>query len=272
MDAAAVSTLRVREGWQGHLDPPVTGEELARLAEATDEELGGYARACRDYCDRVRPEDLVGNLAGHQALHELVVWPSLREGLRFGDRVLDFPCVIGRVTALALKAVDSDLGKAGHAVGVDVSRPALARAAQIVPGATFLEIPGTGALPFPPACFDAVVSMVALQHLQFFPVRHRYFLEFARVLVPGGRLLVQLNADDAGDCIRWFRRGRWDHYLLPDVVCNEAEIRAYLPAVGFEVGRTWSSEMDTAAVSWERRERGRADGWLWVLATRRPDP
>ena len=137
-----MSTLRVREGWQGHLDPPVTGEELARLAEATDEELGGYARACRDYCDRVRPEDLVGNLAGHQALHELVVWPSLREGLRFGDRVLDFACGIGRVTALALKAVDSDLGKAGHAVGVDVSRPALARAAQIVPGATFLEIPG----------------------------------------------------------------------------------------------------------------------------------
>jgi SAM-dependent methyltransferase len=250
----------------------VTADQVDLLARTTDAEIQGYARACREYCEAIPTENLVGNLPGQMALHHLVVQPALHE-LRFGDRVLDFACGIGRITALALHTVDSDIGKAGHVVGVDVSRIALARATQIVPGATFVAIPGDGSLPFPPESFDAVVSTIALQHLQFFPVRHRYFQEFARVLRPEGRLLVQLNADDSGKHVRWFERGDPSSYAGPgDVVCNEEEIGAYLPLVGFAQQKVWRTEMDTTAVSWDRRERGRPDGWLWVHARRRPGP
>ena len=240
------------------------------LAEATDAEIRGYAQACREYCEAIPVEHLVGNLSGHLALHERVVLPGLREAIHGGENVLDFACGIGRVTALA---VDLTAFSGGRVVGADISQPALARAAQIVPRATFVDIPGDGSLPFPPESFDVIVSMIALQHLQFFPVRHRYFLEFARVLRPDGRLLVQLNADDSGKHVRWFERGDPGSYAGPgDVVCGESEIRAYLPLVGFAPEKLWRTEMDTTAVSWERRERGRPDGWLWVLATRRPGP
>lgn len=246
----------------------VTSDQVARLAMATQEELQGYARSCRDFCEAVPAETLVGNLPGQLALHQRVVLPALREAIHGGENVLDFACGIGRLTALA---VDLTVFSGGRVAGADVSRTALARAAQIVPRATFVDIPGDGSLPFPPESFDVVVSTIALQHLQFFPVRHRYFREFARVLRPDGRLLVQLNADDSGRHVRWFERGDPGSYAGPgDVVCGEAEITAYLPLVGFAPEKLWRTEMDTTAVSWERRERGLADGWLWVHARRRP--
>jgi len=251
----------------------LTPAALEEVVGATDAEIQGYARACREYCEAIPTENLVGNLPGQMALHHLVTRPAMQQALQFGDRVLDFACGIGRLTALAMAAADSDIGMAGHVVGVDVSRTALARAAQIAPRATFVAIPGDGSLPFPPECFDVVISTIALQHLQFFPVRHRYFLEFARVLVPDGRLLIQLNADDSGKHVRWFERGDPSSYAGPgDVVCNEEEIEAYLPLVGFAQQKVWRTEMDTTAVSWERREHGRADGWMWVHARRRLGP
>jgi SAM-dependent methyltransferase len=45
------------------------------------------------------------------------------------------------------------------------------------------------ALPFPDSSFDAVVSMLALMHIPLTD-RERVFSEVARVLKPGGRLLV----------------------------------------------------------------------------------
>jgi len=237
---------------------------ISRLADATEEEITQYATVCRAYCESVDPEALVGNLSGHMALQERIVRPSLHKVIKDHDSVLDFACGIGRLTRVVWDYCL--IHRVGHVVGVDVSRRALARAAQIVPRATFVAIPGDGSLPFPPESFSVVVSTIALQHIQFFPVRHRYFREFARVLRPGGHLLVQLNADDSGKHIRWFERGTPDLYTAPDVVCTEEEIGGYLPQVGFTVHETWRTEMDTAAVSWERRETGKPDGWLWVWA------
>jgi SAM-dependent methyltransferase len=244
----------------------ITADQVTRIAQATDAEIQGYARACREYCEAIPTENLVGNLPGQMALHHLVTRPALHGIVECGNQVLDFACGIGRVTDLICY-------RAGYGVGVDVSRTALGRAVQIVPRATFVAIPGDGSLPFPPESFDVVVSTIALQHLQFFPVRHRYFLEFARVLRSDGHLLIQLNADDSGKHVRWFERGDPNSYAGPgDVVCGEEEIRAYLPLVGFAQQKVWRTEMDTTAVSWDRRERGRPDGWLWVHARRRPGP
>lgn len=249
------------------MEKHLKGREVTQLAEATDAEIQGYAQACREYCERIPVEHLVGNLSGQLALHHRIVIPALQQVLKGRDRVLDFACGIGRVTKLALEVFSC------RTVGVDVSRTALARAAEILPGATFVLIPGDGSLPFPPGSFDAVVSTIALQHLQFFPVRHRYFVEFARVLRPDGCLLVQLNGDDSGKHTAWFERGDPSSYAGPgDVVCNESEMYAYLDLVGFDLQGVWRTEMDTTAVSWDRRERGRADGWLWAHARRRPGP
>lgn len=223
------------------------------------DELLAYVRACRGFTEFITPESLVGNLSGHLALHRSIVRPALASVIRPGDRVLDLGCGLGRVSRLLV-----DLG--ARVVGIDISRFALARAAEIVPEATFVWVVGTGELPFPPESFEAVVSTITFQHLQYFPVRHRYFQEVRRVLVDRGRLLAQLSADDSGPHIRWFERGDPSLYLAPDVVCNEEEIRQYLQAVGFEVPRLWRTPQDTARVSWERHLTGRADGWLWVHA------
>jgi SAM-dependent methyltransferase len=156
-------------------------------------------------------------------------------------------------------------------IGVDVSRQALARAVQCCREAFFVRIHGDGALPFPPSAFDAVVSTIALQHIQFFPVRHRYFLEFGRIVRLGGRLVIQLNADDSGKHIRWFERGTPDEYLAPDVVCDEAEICAYLEHLSWHVLKTERTPNDTEKVSWKRTITGRPDSWLWVVAERGRD-
>jgi SAM-dependent methyltransferase len=106
-----------------------------------------------------------------------VVWEILGR-LPVGD-ALDAACGTGRHTAF--------LASAGHrVVGVDSSPDMLAVARSRVPDVTFCggEL---ARLPFPDGRFDLVVCALALAHVESLePV----FAEFARVLRPGGRLVV----------------------------------------------------------------------------------
>ncbi len=99
-------------------------------------------------------------------------------------RVLDAGCGTGRNLV--------DLAAAGPAVGVDVSLRALAfarrrRAAPLVCGSV-------AALPFRPGVFDGALSRDVLYMV---PDDARAAGELARVLAPGGRLLVSSPALDA---------------------------------------------------------------------------
>src|SRR3990172_2023790 len=242
-------------------DSIMTRLEAEQLAMASDEEITQYAAQCCAHGNAVSAETLTGNWVGHLAMHHDVVVPALHRLDRRG-RTMDFACGAGRLSLL--------MGGMGfrQVVGVDSSCAALARAAQVAHDEVFVRILGDGTLPFPPECFDNVVSMIAIQHIQFFPVRWRYFREFRRVLRPDGRLLIQVNADDRGPDIGWFERGRSDRYVAPDCVTDEAELERSLLAAGFQPLEMWRTPMDTVNVSWETNLTGRKDGWLWVLAAK----
>lgn len=95
-------------------------------------------------------------------------------------RVLDFGCGIGQASRI--------FAEAGHeVVGVDISTPAVLHARENAPNATFETVAHEGALPFPDQVFDACYCSEVIEHL--FDIRG-FFDEMARVLVPGGLLLL----------------------------------------------------------------------------------
>ena len=101
-----------------------------------------------------------------------------------GGRVLDLGCGTGYGTA-------SLVGVASDVVGVDVSGEAIEIATEAfgTSGAEFRRVadPSRNALPFGDASFDAVLSFQVIEHLDR---PGAYLAEAARVLVPGGVLLL----------------------------------------------------------------------------------
>jgi SAM-dependent methyltransferase len=91
-------------------------------------------------------------------------------------------------------------------VGIDGSAPLLAAARRTVPGIDFVEADLQGALPLPDRSFDVALACLVLHDLR--PVA-RATAELARVLRPGGRLLVvDLNAYYAHPVGSWTRTWR----------------------------------------------------------------
>jgi ubiquinone/menaquinone biosynthesis C-methylase UbiE len=105
-----------------------------------------------------------------------------------GERVLDVACGTGIVTRLVAPYV----GSTGHVVGLDLDagRLAVARALPPAPGVVveWREVDAL-ALPFAEAVFNLVCCQ---QGLQFFPDRPAALREMHRVLVPGGRLVLNV--------------------------------------------------------------------------------
>jgi len=111
------------------------------------------------------------------------------------DRVLDVACGAGALVIQVAPRVE-------RAVGVDISdgmleiarsRLRAAEEDQPLPNIEFLQGP-SDALPFADASFTAVVCTTALHH---FPDAQRSIDEMARVLEPGGRLVIGDMCRDA---------------------------------------------------------------------------
>ncbi len=105
-----------------------------------------------------------------------------------GERVLDVACGTGVVTRLVAPLV----GAAGRIVGQDLNagRIAVARSLSSVSGVTIeWQESDVGALPIPDATFDLVCCQ---QGLQFFPDRLAALRQMYRLLVPGGRLALNV--------------------------------------------------------------------------------
>jgi arsenite methyltransferase len=116
---------------------------------------------------------------------------------RGDERVLDVGCGRGLFLVAAAKRLD----KGGRAVGVDLwqaedlagnSPDATLANARLEGVADRVEVRTGDArqLPFPDASFDTVVSSVALHNIYDEPGRRQAIVEIARVLKPGGQVLI----------------------------------------------------------------------------------
>ena len=120
------------------------------------------------------------------------------------------------------------LQRYGHVVGVDLAAEALEFGSQRLPGV--LARGSVLALPFANASFDLVTSFDVLYH-RAVPDEHPALRETARVLRPGGRLLIRLPAYE-------FLRSKHDRAVHTRRRYTAAAARALLEAADFVVERT----------------------------------
>ncbi|WP_436928095.1 class I SAM-dependent methyltransferase [Halosimplex amylolyticum] len=147
--------------------------------------------------------------ADREPAAELPFVESIAADLPDGARVLDAGCGGGR-------AVLETLGDEYEAVGVDVSSAQLALADERAPAARLVR----GDLARLPVDDDAVDALTALHSVIHVPREHHeaVFREFARVLRPGGRLLLTTGVGewegetddwlDSGAGMQWSFHGR----------------------------------------------------------------
>jgi demethylmenaquinone methyltransferase/2-methoxy-6-polyprenyl-1,4-benzoquinol methylase len=139
-------------------------------------------------------------------------------GLRSGDLLIDVACGTGDLAALAAAA-------GARAVGVDFAPAMLARARG---RGAFLVRGDASALPLRRACAHAVTCGFALRNVvEIGPV----LAEAARVLCPGGRLVLLEVASPRAPLLRWAHR-LYFHGLVPllGALLAERAAYAYLPA------------------------------------------
>jgi arsenite methyltransferase len=156
-----------------------------------------------------------------------------------GGVALDVGCGPGSVTASLARAAGPD----GLALGVDISKPMLARAvrAQAGPQTGFM-LADAQRLPLRDETVDAVVSIAALQLI---PDPAAALSEMGRVLRPGGRLAVMVPT--AGPAARFWRN-------LPTAgahVFGEDELGDILEDRGFTRVRT----TNFGSIQWVRGKR-----------------
>jgi SAM-dependent methyltransferase len=142
-------------------------------------------------------------------------------------RVLDAGCGPGR-------PVLAELTDEASAVGLDISGEQLRLAAENAPEASLVAGDMT-ALPFADETFDAVVAFWSLIHVPL--ADHPAVIEeFARVLRPGGRLLVCEGTERwVGENPDWLDSGvemAWE-------IAGAEATREQLREAGFEVTDSW---------------------------------
>jgi ubiquinone/menaquinone biosynthesis C-methylase UbiE len=105
-----------------------------------------------------------------------------------GDAVLDVGCGTG---TLAMK-VSRRVGRAGRVVGIDPGTEQIARARSKAARRNLpieFQIGVIEQLPFPDQTFEVVFSTLMMHHLPA-PLKRQGLAEIARVLKPGGRLVI----------------------------------------------------------------------------------
>jgi SAM-dependent methyltransferase len=147
-----------------------------------------------------------------------------------GDRALDLGCGAGTFAAM--------LAAAGAVVtGVEVAEAALSRARAAHPELDFRLVPLDGPLPFDDGEFDLIWASEVIEHVAD---TERWLQEVARVLAPGGRLLVttpnhpraalaargiEHYSEPFGDHLHLYTRGSLAT-ALTDLGFQQVEVRA----------------------------------------------
>ncbi|MBI3847791.1 MAG: class I SAM-dependent methyltransferase [Planctomycetes bacterium] len=110
-------------------------------------------------------------------------------------RLLDWGCGCGRLTSFLIR---DGIGESIH--GCDVEPELVAWCATNLAPGRFVQSPDDPPLPYDDGSFDVVVNYGTLTNLQ--PARQMAWLrELARVLAPGGHLLVSVNGEFAADYV-----------------------------------------------------------------------
>lgn len=159
--------------------------------------------------------------------------------LAVGERVLDVACGTGILARLAARVV----GRTGKTVGTDLNEGmlAMARTAAGLPDGPPIEWrpSDAAALPFPDASFDVVLCQYGLE---FFADRAAGVREMARVLGPGGRLVLRvwrtLDRQPFYQALvealeRHLRAGVGTPILKAFSLADPAELRSLVAAGGF---------------------------------------
>ena len=105
-----------------------------------------------------------------------------------GEQVLDVGCGTGTLAMAAARRV----GRAGHVTGIDPASDQIARATSKTARHHLpidFQIGVIEQLPFPDSTFDVVFSTLMMHHLPA-PLKRQGLAEIARVLKPGGRLVI----------------------------------------------------------------------------------
>ncbi|GAA1299804.1 class I SAM-dependent methyltransferase [Saccharothrix xinjiangensis] len=261
-----IEGIALLRAFTGRHDRDFTAARLAEVRRLLDDESLAHAGVDVDPVGPVegyrvwsRTYDQPGN--GAFALDEPVVG-ELLDALPAGD-ALDAACGTGRYARM--------LADRGHrVVGVDSSPDMLARARTRVPEGRFM-LGDLGRLPVGDAAVDLVTCGLALTHV---PALGPVFAEFARVLRPGGRLVVaDVHPESVG-------RGSIPSHRGPDGRARRVAsyqhlvgdyLRAALPA-GLQVRRCEEPLLpvrgEGAAAA---EEPGPWELWPWSLAGLVPD-
>ena len=149
-------------------------------------------------------------------------------GLRRGERVLDVACGTGVVARAAAERV----GRTGRVAGVDINAAMLgvARALPAGAGASIGWVQGSAlSLPFAEAVHDVVLCQLGLQ---FVPDRPAALAQIRRVLVPRGRLGLNVYGPIEHNPATFALAQALDRHLGPDAsVTKRAEHALADPAL-----------------------------------------
>ena len=196
---------RVLIGRDDHLFPAAFLRRVTqeRLGITPDEIDSGHAPALsrpRELTDRLEAYAAGVGLAGAASKHtpgrtgydaELRRYDEVLRrafGVQPGDRVLDIGCGTGQTTRQAARTA-----RAGSALGVDVSAPAIGRARELTRaeglGNVSFEHADAQVHRFPPESFDVAVSRFGTM---FFADPRAAFANIGRALRPTGRLVMMV--------------------------------------------------------------------------------
>ncbi len=170
-----------------------------------------FNASARHY-DRVLRYGFLG-MGGHYRLRALK-----QAGLKADMRLLDVACGTGGILWQARKVVAEN-----QLVGVDPSEGMLAEARNKLPGVELHHAPAE-ALPCPDEAFDFVVMGYALRHVR---TLEEAFIEYARVLKPGGKVLLLEISRPRSKIGYWLARA-YLKYFIPEmagILCRDREAR-----------------------------------------------